>query len=137
MRRSLLFLFVLLGLVPGTQCLADESLFSFYNPHRDPLAARDEFGLLHQMPGLYPTDFAPRHAMRLSYYFESEEVLVRDPAYVGALQVALRSHGYYCGPIDGVFSPRVSEAIAHMQKNFSLRVTGTLTLGVRRGLHLP
>lgn len=75
--------------------------------------------------------------MRLSYYFESEEVLVRDPAYVGALQVALRSHGYYCGPIDGVFSPRVSEAIAHMQKNFSLRVTGTLTLGVRRGLHLP
>ena len=57
--------------------------------------------------------------------------------YVGALQLALRSHGYYCGPVDGVFSPRVSEAIARMQKNFSLRVTGTLTTGVRRGLHLP
>jgi peptidoglycan hydrolase-like protein with peptidoglycan-binding domain len=73
----------------------------------------------------------------LGYYFESGEQLVHDPAYVGALQVALRNNGYYCGPIDGIFSPRVSDAIARMQKNNSLNVTGTLTVGVRRALHLP
>ena len=59
------------------------------------------------------------------------------PAYVGALQVALRRHGYYCGEIDGYFTPAVSDAIARMQKNYSMRVTGTLTVPVRRALFLP
>jgi hypothetical protein len=31
----------------------------------------------------------------------------------------------------------VSDAIAHLQKNYSQRVTGTLTIPVRRVLHLP
>ena len=58
-------------------------------------------------------------------------------AYVGALQVALQRNGYYCGPIDGVYGPDVSDAIAKLQKNHSMRVTGTLTDPVRRALHLP
>jgi len=62
---------------------------------------------------------------------------VLQPSYVGALQRGLRRLGYYCGPIDGIFSAEVSNAIAHMQKNYSMRVTGTLTDGVRRALHLP
>jgi peptidoglycan hydrolase-like protein with peptidoglycan-binding domain len=49
----------------------------------------------------------------------------------------LRRLGYYCGPIDGVFSGEVSDAIARLQKNYSMRVTGTLTIPVRRALHLP
>ena len=60
-----------------------------------------------------------------------------DPAYVGALQRDLRRLGYYCGPIDGVFSDDVSDAIARLQKNYSLRVNGTLSDPVRRALHLP
>ena len=103
----------------------------------DPLAARDDYGLLHQSPSLNGTDFAPRSPCRFDYYFISGAALVSDPAYVGALQTTLQRLGYYCGPIDGFFSEQVRVAIAHMQKNYSQRVTGTLTLGVRRALHLP
>ena len=60
-----------------------------------------------------------------------------QPGYVGAMQAALRRLGYYCGPIDGIFSPEVADAIARLQKNYSLRVTGTFTDSVRWALHLP
>jgi peptidoglycan hydrolase-like protein with peptidoglycan-binding domain len=60
-----------------------------------------------------------------------------DPAYVGSLQAALRRLGYYCGPVDGVFTPEVSYAIARLQKNYSMRVTGMLDTPVRRALHMP
>lgn len=103
----------------------------------DPLAARDEFGLLHQSRDIFPTDLAPRYPCRLGYYFSSPQALVSDPAYVGALQRDLRRLGYYCGPIDGVLTPEVRAAIAHLQKNSSQRVTGTLTFAVRRSLYLP
>jgi peptidoglycan hydrolase-like protein with peptidoglycan-binding domain len=56
---------------------------------------------------------------------------------MGALQRDLARLGYYCGPIDGVFSDEVSDAIARLQKNYSQSVTGTLTIPVRRVLHLP
>jgi hypothetical protein len=103
----------------------------------DPLAQRDFWGLLHQSKVLYSTDFAPRYHWRPLYYLESGDELSRQPAYVGSLQAALRRLGYYCGPIDGVFSAEVEDAIAHMQKNYSMRVTGTLTVPVRRALYLP
>ena len=64
-------------------------------------------------------------------------MLIAKPAYVGALQRDLSRLGYYCGPIDGVYSDEVSDAIASLQKNYSMRVTGTLTVPVRRVLHLP
>jgi len=63
--------------------------------------------------------------------------LVADPAYVGALQRDLKRLGYYCGPIDGVYTVEVAEAIAALQKNYSQKVTGTLTIPVRRVLYLP
>ena len=109
--------------------------FSSANP--DSLAPRDDDGLLHQMPFLSPTDLNSRYPCRFGYYFVSGGALTSDPAYVGALQTSLRRLGYYCGPSDGVFSEEVSAAIARMQKNCSQRVTGTLTLSVRRALHLP
>jgi len=71
------------------------------------------------------------------YYFQSGTSLISDPAYVGALQRDLRRLGYYCGEIDGNFSQDLSGAIARMQKNYSMTVTGTLTVSVRRALHLP
>ena len=103
----------------------------------DPLAPRDNWGVLHQTPILYPTDFSPRHGSRLYYYFKSGRELLTDPAYVAALQVVMRSRGYYCGPIDGIMSEEVSTAIARVQKNHTQRVTGRLTVPVRRVLNLP
>ena len=131
MRRLCILLFAFFFLLPV--CSRANSFFCF----TDPLAPRDDYGLLHQSPRLYPTDFAPRYPCRVGYYFTPGGVLVADPAYVGALQTSVYRNGYYCGPIDGVFSTEVSAAIARMQKNYSQRVTGTLTFGVRRALHLP
>lgn len=103
----------------------------------DVLAQRDEYGLLHSSKQIDPPDVEPRYWWRPLYYLEGAHDLVRKPAYVGALQVALKRLGYYCGPIDGVFTDEVSMAIARMQKNYAMRVTGTITVPVRRALHLP
>src|SRR5215813_4318419 len=108
----------------------------FFRP-TDSLAQRDEYGLLHQGPHVNATDFAPRHHWRFVYYFKVPEQLILDPAYVGSMQTALRRLGYYCGPVDGVFTPVVADAIARLQKNYSMTVTGTLTDPVRRALHMP
>jgi hypothetical protein len=104
---------------------------------RNPLAPRDEWGVLHQMPHVDETDYLPRSGSRWYYYFKSRHELLRDPAYVASLQVVLRNRGYYCGPIDGIMSGEVSLAIARVQKNYVQRVTGTLTVPVRRALNLP
>lgn len=109
----------------------------FDQPSVDSLAPRDSYGLLHQSRALSQTDFDARYHSRSIYYFKASEQLVAEPAYVGALQRDLLRLGYYCGPVDGVFSADVSYAIAKLQKNYSMRVTGTLTVPVRRALHLP
>jgi hypothetical protein len=103
----------------------------------DPLAPRDEWGVFHQMPSVYPVDFTPHDGWRWSYYLKSGRELLAHPSYVAALQVCLRNRGYYCGPIDGIMSEDITEAIARLQKNHTQRVTGRLTIPVRRALHLP
>ena len=115
--------------------IIDEEIFSYHSV--DSLAPRDEHGLLHQMPTVSATDFDRRYNWRCVYYFKAREQLMVQPAYVGALQRDLRRLGYYCGSIDGVFSDEVSDAIARLQKNYSMRVSGTLTDPVRRALCLP
>jgi len=108
----------------------------FFRP-TNPLAQRDEFGLVHQGPHVNATDFAPRYHWRWMYYFKASEQVILDPAYVGSMQTALRRLGYYCGPIDGVFTAEVADSIARLQKNYSMHVTGTLNDPVRRALHMP
>lgn len=103
----------------------------------DSLAQRDEYGILHSSKHIDPPDLEPRYHWRPLYYLEGGKDLVRQPAYVGALQTALKRLGYYCGPVDGVYTDDVASSIAHMQKNYSMRVTGTITIPVRRALHLP
>jgi hypothetical protein len=119
--------------VAAAPSVLDETLFH----SNDPLAQYDDWGKLHQSKELNPTDTAPRYHFRWLYYPQSGPELCARPAYVGALQVALKRNGYYCGDIDGFFSPDVSDAISKLQKNYSMRVTGTLTVPVRRALHLP
>jgi hypothetical protein len=136
MKRMALVLILGLGAVVAR---ADEFDIVDYGLFRstDPLAQRDEWGLVHQTPHVNATDFAPRYAWRWEYYFKARQQLLLDPAYVGSLQTALHRLGYYCGPVDGVFTPEVSYAIARLQKNYSMRVTGDLDIPVRRALHMP
>ena len=133
---------IALALILGLSAIiarADEYGIFFNDnfPSGDPLAQRDEWALLHQGKAVNATDFAPRYHWRWVYYFKAPEQLILQPAYVGSMQTALRRLGYYCGPIDGVFTPEVADAIARLQKNYSMRVTGTLTDPVRRALHMP
>jgi Putative peptidoglycan binding domain len=114
---------------------ADDPDLLFHS--RDALAPRDDLGWLHQSSTLNSTDFAKRYHWRPLYWLEGQDDVIRQPAYVGAVQRDLTRLGYYCGPIDGVYTDEVSDAIARLQKNYSMRVTGTLTLSVRRALHLP
>jgi Putative peptidoglycan binding domain len=136
MKRITLALILGLG---ATVAQADEFDVVDYGIFRsiDPLAQRDELGPVHQGGRVNATDFAPRYHWRLCYYFKAPEQLILQPAYVGSMQTALRRLGYYCGPVDGVFTPEVADAIARLQKNYSMRVTGTLTDSVRRALHMP
>jgi hypothetical protein len=136
MKRIILVLAGMLLACNGVRAfIIDEEIFS----HRsvDALAPRDEYDLLHQMPTVRATDYARRYHWRWVYYFKTNEELMAQPAYVAALQRDLKRLGYYCGRIDGFFSDEVSFAIARLQKNYSMRVTGTLTAPVRRALHLP
>jgi Putative peptidoglycan binding domain len=133
--KTLVLLVLLLAGNGARAFILDEEIFG--GNTYDVLAPRDGHGVLHQGRRVIATDFDPRHRWRWVYYFEVWEQLIQKPAYVGALQRDLRRLGYYCGPIDGVYSPEVSDAIARLQKNHSLQVTGTLTDPVRRALHLP
>ena len=103
----------------------------------NPLGARDDWGRLHQMPNVDETDYFHRSGSRWYYYFKSRHELLRDPAYVTALQTVLRARGYYCGPVDGFMSETVSAAIARAQRNYVQRVDGQLTIPIRRALNLP
>ncbi len=133
MRNALAAFFLLaLPVVAGAQT-QDRPLFH----STDSLAARDDYGFLHQGTALNPTDTAAHYHWRPFYYLEGGRDLAQQPAYVGALQRDLRRLGYYCGEIDGIFSADVSDAIARLQKSYSMRVTGTITIPVRRALHLP
>ena len=134
-RLGLVFIAMFLACNGASGFIIDEEIFSFHSI--DSLAPRDDHGLLHQMPTVRATDFARRYHWRWIYYFKANEQLMVQPAYVGALQRDLRRLGYYCGPIDGIFSNEVSDAIARFQKNYSMRVSGTLSDPVRRALHLP
>jgi Putative peptidoglycan binding domain len=108
-----------------------------YDRSRQVLLPRDAWGILHNSKELNETDFAHREPWRLFYYNKSRQELAKDPAYIGAVQEALKRNGYYCGPIDGVLSDEVGNAIALLQKNYGYRVNGLLTVSVRRALYLP
>ena len=122
-----------LGLFASSLWASDDPFFHA----KDPLAPRDRWGVFHQSSNVNAVDYTWRYHDRYYYYFQSPNELLKDPAYVGALQTCLRNKGYYCGPIDGIMSEDVRDAIARLQKNHWQRVTGTLTIPVRRVLHLP
>ncbi len=105
--------------------------------YQDGLAPRDEFGKLHQSTQVLPTDLEPRYSVRFHYYFKGSRTLQSDPAYVAAVQTALQRMGYSCGEIDGAFGTETADAIMRLQKNYGLKLTGTINVAVRRALFLP
>jgi putative peptidoglycan binding protein len=136
MKTAVFIVCVCVGFGIGTVS-AQTDLEELWFRSSDPLAQRDEYGLLHSSKHVYPPDAESRYSWRPLYYLEGANDLARKAAYVGAVQTALARLGYYCGPIDGVFTDDLSVALARMQKNYSMRVTGTITIPVRRALHLP
>ena len=104
---------------------------------RDPLIPRDSWGVLHTSAELNETDFERREWWRFFYYSKSRADLLKDRAYMGQVQSVLQRTGYYGGPIDGIFTDEVSDAIARMQKAHGFRINGALTVSVRRALYLP
>jgi Putative peptidoglycan binding domain len=132
---------IVIALVIGLRTASAQFGEALFDPplfrSTDPLAPRDELGLIHQGKTVSDTDFAPRYSWRPLYWLEGSRDLVAQRAYVAAVQRDLKRLGYYCGPIDGIYSFDMRDAIARFQKNYSMRVTGTLTIAVRRTLHLP
>ena len=55
-------------------------------------------------------------------------------AGVAALQVGLRSHGLYQGPIDGLSGPRTAKAIRRLQKRAHIAVDGVVGPQTRKAL---
>src|SRR2546428_6860561 len=55
-------------------------------------------------------------------------------AGVAALQVGLRSHGLYPGPIDGLDGPATAKAIRKLQKRAHIAVDGVVGPQTRRAL---
>ena len=136
MKTAVLALCIFGGLGVAT-AFAQVDLEELWFRSSDPLAQRDDYGLLHQSKNINSTDLEPHYSWRPLYYLEGANDLARKPAYVGAVQTALSRLGYYCGPVNGVFTDELADSIARMQKNYSMRVTGTITVPVRRALHLP
>ena len=137
MKRIALALILALG---ATIAQADEFDIVDYDIFRsvDPLAQRDDWGLLHQGKRVNATDFAPRYKWRWCYYFKAPEQLISQPAYVGSMQTALRRLGYYCGPVDGVFTPASEPRPSRgCKRTIPCASPGTLTDPVRRALHMP
>ncbi len=85
MRRK--FASCLLGMLllgSGSQAFGWDEYPLFHSSN--PLAPRDEWGVLHQMPNVDATDYEHRDGSRWYYYFKSGRELLRDPAYVATLQ---------------------------------------------------
>ena len=48
-------------------------------------------------------------------------------AIVQQVQLALYTYGYYTGPITGIVDPHTGAAIARMQTDYGIKITGTIT----------
>ncbi len=55
-------------------------------------------------------------------------------AAVAALQVGLRAHGLYAGPIDGIRGPRTTKAVRALQQRARLEVDGVVGRKTRQAL---
>src|SRR5438874_7160535 len=124
MKRMAFVLILGLGATIAHADEYDTVLFHDIFRPTDPLAQRDEYGLVHQGPHVNATDFAPRYHWRWAYSFKVPEQLFLARVYFGSMQPALAGRGFYCGPVDGVFIPGVADAIARLQRNYSCKSTG-------------
>ncbi|WP_424697897.1 peptidoglycan-binding domain-containing protein, partial [Gaiella sp.] len=50
---------------------------------------------------------------------------------VAALQVALRSKGFYTGAVDGISGPQTRDALLRFQRKHGIRATGKIGMATR------
>ena len=50
---------------------------------------------------------------------------------VAALQVALRSKGFYTGAVDGISGPQTRDALLRFQRKHGIRATGKVGMATR------
>jgi peptidoglycan hydrolase-like protein with peptidoglycan-binding domain len=55
-------------------------------------------------------------------------------AGVAALQVGLRAHGFYIGPVDGIVGPQTTRAVRRLQRRAKISVDGVAGPQTRRAL---
>ena len=72
-RIGIVLIAIFLGSNGASGFIIDEEIFSRFSV--DSLAARDDQGLLHQMPTVRATDFDRRYTRRWIYYFKGNEEL--------------------------------------------------------------
>lgn len=58
----------------------------------------------------------------------------RQSAQVGALQAIMIATGHYSGPVDGVWSPAVEEALKALQEDLGVPVTGVIDAATLRAI---
>jgi peptidoglycan hydrolase-like protein with peptidoglycan-binding domain len=61
----------------------------------------------------------------------ADSALAVGDAAVAALQVGLRTHGIYAGPVDGLRGPATTSAIQELERRSGLPVTGRLSRRLR------
>src|SRR5438874_11034652 len=95
---------VALALILGLGAITAQASDCAFFRGTDPLAQRDEWGLLHQGRAVNSTDFAPRYRWRFDYDFKAPEQLIMQPGFVGAMENVFGRRVSYFFRIDGVVS---------------------------------
>ena len=91
------------------------------------IAAVEQFQTDRDLPVTGLVDPATQAALQV-------ELAGRQSAQVGALQAVLVATGHYSGPVDGVWTPAVEEALKALQEDLGVPVTGVVDAATLRAM---
>jgi len=91
------------------------------------IAAVEQFQIDRDLPVTGLVDPATQAALQV-------ELAGRQSAQVGALQAVLVATGHYSGPVDGVWTPAVEEALKALQEDLGVPVTGVVDAATLRAM---
>lgn len=91
------------------------------------IAAVEQFQADNRLPVTGLVDPATQAALQV-------ELGGRQSAQVGGLQAILVATGYYSGPVDGVWTPEVEEALKALQEDLGVPVTGVIDTATLRAM---
>ncbi len=91
------------------------------------IAAVEQFQADHRLPVTGLVDPATQAVLQV-------ELAGRQSAQIGALQAILVATGHYSGPVDGVWSAEVEDALKALQEDLGVPVTGAVDAATMRAL---